>query len=323
MIPSNEESLEKVSLTPESQTLLYAHLQDQWNLETTEKGVCINPSAKYTSNFQPFTLNKFIWISKEEDLKVHWDKIAAEKVLGLFKISISIFFFKSFCIFIGFDIEQTFHNSYFGYICLVQISTPNSNYILDIITLRPIIRSYLQLVLENPKIIKIFYSGDNDIFWLQRDFSLRVFSYFDVKVAALFLNKTIDCSLSHLIETFCESGKMDKKQKKTLQVSDWFNRPLSEEQLNYAAMDSHYLISLREKLLSVIFGKTQDLNSIIGFLEKMEGISKKNYQTKEFNKLEAFETFNKKYKEAKGTAVKKKEEKKRKKRKKWSFQQMN
>ena len=92
MIPSNEEPLEQVSLTPESQTLLSFHLQYQWNLETTEKGLYINPSAKYTTNLHPFTLNNFIWISKEEDLKIHWDKIAAEKVLGLF----TIYFHKSF-----------------------------------------------------------------------------------------------------------------------------------------------------------------------------------------------------------------------------------
>ena len=104
---------------------------------------------------------------------------------------------------------------------------------------------------------------------------------------------------------------MDKKQKKTLQVSDWFKRPLTEEQLNYAAMDSHYLIALRERMLSVIFEKTKDLNSLMGLFERMEIISKKNYQTKEFNKQEMFELFNKKYKEAKGPGAQKKEEKKK------------
>ena len=151
-------------------------------------------------------------------------------------------------------------------------------------------------VLSNSSIVKIFYSGDNDLCWLQRDFSLTVTNYFDVKAAALFLDKTIDCSLANLVETYCEKGQMDRKKKKILQISAWWQRPLTEEQLNYAALDSHYLIFLREKLLSAIFEKQKDFKMIYGFFEKMEENTKKKYQPKEFSKFEYYELFKKLFK---------------------------
>lgn len=189
---------------------------------------------------------------------------------------------------------------------MIQISTPNTDYIFDVIALRKSIRDYLQAILENPLIVKIFYSGENDLFWLKRDFSISVINYFDIKTAALFLNKTMDCSLVNLIETFCEIGKMDKKNKKILQVSNWFERPLTIEQLNYAAMDSHYLIYLREKLLGSIFEKIKNLKQIISFFELMEATSKKKYQQKVFNNSEFYELFNRLFKANKIILLKKK-----------------
>jgi ribonuclease D len=50
--------------------------------------------------------------------------------------------------------------------------------------------------------------------------------------------------LAGLLEKFCDE-KIDRQMKKNMQVSEWWKRPLSEEQKNYAALDSHYLIFLR------------------------------------------------------------------------------
>lgn len=176
---------------------------------------------------------------------------------------------------------------------MIQISTSLQDYILDISSLKQIVRPFLKEILENGDKIKIFYAGDNDLSWLQRDFSLSVTNYFDIKAAALFFNKTMDCSLANLIDIFCEKGKMDKKQKKILQLSPWWQRPLSEDQKNYAALDSHYLIVLREKLLQVIFEKQKDCKQIMKFFLKLEEISQKVYIAKDFNKLEYYELFGK------------------------------
>lgn len=186
---------------------------------------------------------------------------------------------------------------------MIQISTVTDDYILDILSLKTIIKPYLKEIFENPDVIKIFYAGDNDLAWLQRDFYIIVNNYFDVKMLASLCNKNIDCSLANLIETYCEKGKMDKKQKKLLQISPWWKRPLSEEQLNYAALDSHYLIYLREKLLTIFFEKVSDCKKILSFFLKLEEVTKKTFSSKEFNKFEFYETFNKLLKSQKQTTI--------------------
>ena len=54
-----------------------------------------------------------------------------------------------------------------------------------------------------------------------------------------------DLSLKTLAETLCDVPKVDKSQ----QSSDWGQRPLSQQQLNYAKMDSVYLAMIHQKLL--------------------------------------------------------------------------
>lgn len=56
---------------------------------------------------------------------------------------------------LGIDIEQSYYNSYFGYICLIQISTSKTTYLLDIILLREQIISELRFIFESKEIIKV------------------------------------------------------------------------------------------------------------------------------------------------------------------------
>jgi len=42
---------------------------------------------------------------------------------------------------------------------------------------------------------------------------------------------------------------LEKQKKKELQVSEWSNRPLTKDQLNYAIVDSHVLIYIKYCLL--------------------------------------------------------------------------
>lgn len=36
--------------------------------------------------------------------------------------------------------------------------------------------------------------------------------------------------------------QVDKEFKRTMQMSNWLDRPLTENQLEYAAIDTHYLV---------------------------------------------------------------------------------
>jgi cation-transporting P-type ATPase D len=70
-------------------------------------------------------------------------------------------------------------------------------------------------------------------------------NYCDLKVLA---QRESDSGLIALWKKYC-GFEFPRENKKRLQKSDWFQRPLTEEQLNYAALDCRYLVSLRGILL--------------------------------------------------------------------------
>jgi len=79
---------------------------------------------------------------------------------------------------IAVDLEHHQYRSYQGFTCLIQISTRDKDYIVDAIALRPFLNK-LNLVLTDPKILKVFHGSDMDIKWLQKDFGLYVVNLFD------------------------------------------------------------------------------------------------------------------------------------------------
>lgn len=116
---------------------------------------------------------------------------------------------------------------------------------IDTLALKSSITSQLAEIFQNENIVKVFYSGQSDLLWLQRDFKIKVENFFDVKLASQSIcDKKEDLSLAGLLEKFC-GEKIDRQMKKKMQISEWWQRPLSDEQKNYAALDSYYLIYLR------------------------------------------------------------------------------
>lgn len=127
---------------------------------------------------------------------------------------------------------------------MIQISTTTTNYLIDTLALKSSIASQLDEIFQNEKIVKFFYSGQSDLLWLQRDFKIKVKNFFDVKLASQFIcDKKEDFSLAGLLAKFCGEN-IDRQMKKKMQLSEWWQRPLSDDQKNYAALDSHYLIYL-------------------------------------------------------------------------------
>ncbi len=215
-----------------------------------------------------FNIAKPIFITAEETLKQLIDNIVQNHSV------------------IGLDIEQTNLNSYQGYNCLIQISTPDGgNFVIDAIALHDILPGYLKLICENENIVKVFYAGGSDLLWLNRDYGVFVVNYFDVQLASIFDNNKNDSSLPGLLKQYC-NFTLDRATKKKLQVSDWRTRPLTQEQLSYAALDAHYLIYLRNALLESI-KSNKDEQKIIHFLKQMQTTCVKTYQLRSFS-LESF-----------------------------------
>jgi exosome complex exonuclease RRP6 len=90
-------------------------------------------------------------------------------------------------------------------------------------------------VFTDPRVLKVAHGTFNDILWLQRDLGVYVVNLFDTHEAAVLLDLPRR-SLAHLLYAYC--GVSADKQ---YQLADWRMRPLKEEMVTYARMDTRYL----------------------------------------------------------------------------------
>jgi ribonuclease D len=126
-------------------------------------------------------------------------------------------------------------------LCLIQIHANNMTYVFD--PLNDLDFSFLGKYFANQHIVKILHAADNDIRLLKRDYKFDFKNIFDTHRAALLLGFK-QLSLEKMITQFVG---VELNKSKKIQRSRWDNRPLTEEQLEYAAQDVIYLPSLYEK----------------------------------------------------------------------------
>ena len=141
---------------------------------------------------------------------------------------------------IGVDLEADSMFHYQEKVCLIQISTPERNIIVDPLALDGL--SSLASVFSNPKIRKVFHGADYDMRSLYRDFEIEVYALFDTHIAA----KALGIPKTGLAALLNErlGITVDKKYQKR----DWSKRPLSPGMLAYAVQDTCHLLPLSKIL---------------------------------------------------------------------------
>jgi ribonuclease D len=149
---------------------------------------------------------------------------------------------------IGIDIECENNLHHYGsYIALVQISTKDKDYVLDILAIKDF--SPLILLLENKNVQKIFHDVGFDLRIIHKEFNCRPKNLFDTQMAALLLGKE-HLSLGALLEEY-----LDIKKEKKFQMADWTKRPLTDAMLSYAVKDTAHLIKLKNILVKELKNK--------------------------------------------------------------------
>ena len=138
------------------------------------------------------------------------------------------------------DTESDSLYRYFYKVCLIQISTESTDYLVDPLRLPDI--SALNTLLADPHIEKVFHAAENDIVVMKRDFAFSFANVFDTMLAARILGWPRVSLAALLAENF--GVNLDKRA----QLTDWGRRPLTAEQLRYARLDSRYLLDLRSLL---------------------------------------------------------------------------
>lgn len=138
-------------------------------------------------------------------------------------------------------------NSMFAYqerACLIQISIPDQDYIID--PLPTIDLAGLGAILANPAVEKIFHAAEYDLTLLKRDYDWEVNNLFDTMWATRILGYD-QYGLANILESRYQV-KLDKRY----QRSNWCKRPLTSDQLAYAQHDTHFLLRLRDDLAQAL-----------------------------------------------------------------------
>jgi len=142
------------------------------------------------------------------------------------------------------DTESNSLHAYRERVCLIQFSTPAADYILDPIGLRDL--NPLAPFFANPGQQKVFHAAEGDLAGLRRDYRFEFANIFDTMSAARTLGWP-QVGLAPILDTHF-GVKMNKKH----QRADWKRRPLTPEQLDYARLDTHYLVALRDRQLQTL-----------------------------------------------------------------------
>ncbi|CAH8497431.1 unnamed protein product [Schistosoma guineensis] len=180
----------------------------------------------------------------------------------------------SMCKYIAVDLEHHSYRSFLGITCLIQMSTLDTDYIIDALALRDHL-SILNEVFTDPKIVKVFHGSDSDLMWLQRDFGVYMVNLFDTGIAARLLQYG-RFSLSYLLQRFV--GVYSNKK---YQLADWRIRPLPNELIEYARTDTHYLLHIASRMCREL----QDRDLLPVTIERARQLCLKCYTKPVFNRL--------------------------------------
>ncbi len=138
------------------------------------------------------------------------------------------------------DTESNSLHAYRGKTCLIQISTASEDILIDPLAIDDI--KALGAILANPAIEKVFHAAEYDLIRLKHDFDFDVCGVFDTMAAARVCGYQ-RIGLGNMLEDL-----LGIKHSKKHQRADWGRRPLPESYRQYAQMDTHYLLSLRDTL---------------------------------------------------------------------------
>jgi len=142
---------------------------------------------------------------------------------------------------IGLDTEFVRERTYYPAFCLLQIASRDRIDCVDPLAFESL--SPLKAILSNPNITKIFHSARQDLEVLLHHFGVLPLNIADTQLAAAFAGHADQIGYAKLVLNICDIS-LPKDSTRT----DWSRRPLSSEQIRYAAEDVAFLREAHEHL---------------------------------------------------------------------------
>jgi ribonuclease D len=141
---------------------------------------------------------------------------------------------------IALDTEGASFHRFVDRIYLLQVSAPGVTAVLDPLAIGA--PPAMGALLESRDVEVVLHDADYDLRLVHQDYGWQVTNIFDTRVAAQLLGIRA-FGLAALLERYF-GVKLDKK----FQRADWSLRPLTKGMLDYAALDTAFLLDLREKM---------------------------------------------------------------------------
>jgi DNA segregation ATPase FtsK/SpoIIIE, S-DNA-T family len=126
--------------------------------------------------------------------------------------------------------------------------TGAASYVLDVLHQPALIHQFIQIIMVNPAIEKVFHNASYDLRYLGQEAASNVTC--TLKLARKIGKKhlgTANLKLKTLARELCGFSDVDAEA----QQSDWGRRSLTPQQLHYAGMDVVYLAATHRSLLAI------------------------------------------------------------------------
>lgn len=139
---------------------------------------------------------------------------------------------------IAIDTEADSLHHYAEKLCLIQVSIPDEDYVIDPLAKIDLTDFFHELSSKN----LIFHAADGDVRLMKKAAPFSPKRVFDTMIAAQILGYE-KIGLQNLAEKHC-AIKLSKAEQK----ADWSQRPLEEKLIRYAVNDTHYLRKISEAM---------------------------------------------------------------------------
>ncbi|MDH4441997.1 MAG: ribonuclease D [Rhizobium sp.] len=168
--------------------------------------------------------------------------------------------------FITIDTEFLRETTFWPELCLIQMASPDHEYIVDPMAKGLDLASFFELM-ANTGVVKVFHAARQDIEIIFHLGNLIPHPIFDTQVAAMVCGFGDSVSYDQLVQKV-KNVHIDK----TSRFTDWSRRPLSEKQLDYALADVTHLRDVYLKLKSQLEaeGRAEWLTEEMAILESRD-----------------------------------------------------
>ena len=162
---------------------------------------------------------------------------------------------------IAIDTEFTRRTTYYPILSIIQIALKNSDdskiiVIIDVLRCGDLYGLIAKI--NNPKIIKILHSSSQDLqifYQISKEYSQNIC---DTQIMANFCEKNFNVGYASLVKEI-----FNIEISKEMQISNWQQRPLSKNQIDYALVDVIFLHEIYENFL-----KSLKINNQVSWFEE-------------------------------------------------------